>query len=647
MSSSSGESLCDFSDGSSDYYEPSDISELSEEAQSVPTKKKRRMKNENNWQRNLKKKNSAEGKKYKTVRGREVGPRVTGEDCTCKYKCFEYVDVRNRIKILKMFNKIGDKHKQDIYLAGLIKGKQVARRRPKQNVNAKRTRNFSNVYTIKCGTGDRKVCKKAFASIHGISLKRVQNIAAHLNQTDSITAPNDQRGKHANRPNRVPDAIVEQVHNHILSFPRRVSHYSRRDSKRYYLSPHLNIKLMHEFYLQRYEPEMYNKLMSQSKDDYKPLVSRDFYFRYLKANFNYTFGSPRSDTCVKCDSLENLIKSGGKTPEEIENLKVQKQLHLIKAETFYNNLREKTSVAKEDPTIDVLSFDYQQNLPLPKVPSGDAFYSRQLWLYNFCIHSAKNMEAHCFLFDETTGSKKPNETVSCLNHYINNILSQSVTELVLFSDNCSAQNKNHTVVQYLLSLVKNGRFTKIVHYLPVPGHSFLPCDRCFGVIEKKLKLVERVFVPDEYHVHIKNASKKFKTINVTQNMIYDFGTHFQEYFKKYIVNEKKEKFSISKYRVFEYRSTHPSEVWVTENMNFYEESCVKFKILKGSSLPSTLPTNKVYKEQLPVKPAKYADIIKLVNKFVPQNDIWYYDNLKCVNNEDVQEDESTDAQDED
>jgi len=58
----------------------------------------------------------------------------------------------------------------------------------------------------------------------------------------------------------------------------------------------------------------------------------------------------------------------------------------------------------------------------------------------------------------------------------------SQVEIVfIFTDNCSAQNKNH-------ALVNNA----IVHRYPEPGHSFLPRDRAFGLIEKKRRKLERV-----------------------------------------------------------------------------------------------------------------------------------------------------------
>jgi hypothetical protein len=643
-SSDAEESLLDFSDGSSDDYQPNTSEESSsDEAERGISTLKRKVRNESKWQRNVQKRRRAKGKEYTNVKGNIVPPRVTGPNCLCKYKCFEYISEAKRKTILKNFNSLGDKHKQDIYLAGLITSKVVARRRPKSGEGTKR--NFANVYTIKIGSFERKVCKKAFASFHGLSSKRVQNIASHLNENNCTTARLDKRGQHGNRPNRIPETLIEQVNTHIRSFPRRVSHYSRRDSAKFYLSPELNIKLMHRLYLQTYEPEMYAKLMSGDKNGYKPVISHDFYYRYLKANFNLTFGSPRSDTCVTCDKLENQLKNQHLSAEEVERFKVEKQLHLLKADTFYKKLKEQSLIAKENPEVDVLSFDYQQNFPLPKVPSGEAFYCRQLWVYNQTIHSAKTKNAHCYMFDETSGCKKPNETVSFLDHYVNNVLDEKVKELVIFSDNCTAQNKNYTLVQYFYNLVKCGRIRKITHHYPVPGHSFLPCDRCFGIIEKKLRNIERVFVPDEYHVHISNASKQFKTIHVTQEMILDFSSCFQPFFKKSVFDEQKEKFFITKYKVFEYSDTHSDELWVSKDMNFV--GIYKFKLLKPGVTPCLFPANKMYSSRLPMKAAKHQDVMKLAQKFVPANDMWFYNSLPLNLAVNGNSDEETENQDED
>ncbi|CAH1108592.1 unnamed protein product [Psylliodes chrysocephalus] len=59
---------------------------------------------------------------------------------------------------------------------------------------------------------------------------------------------------------------------------------------------------MHELYLKKYDKEMFRIFgMKEKKTEFKPIVTYDFYFRYLKTNFNLSVGSPRSDTFKMCD----------------------------------------------------------------------------------------------------------------------------------------------------------------------------------------------------------------------------------------------------------------------------------------------------------------------------------------------------------
>lgn len=159
---------------------------------------------------------------------------------------------------------------------------------------------------IRLGTREYRVCKLAFANIHGISRKRVELIARYL--SNDVTTPPEKRGKHDTRLNRKSAAAVAQVHEHILSVPRRSSHYSRRDNiKRYYLSPELSISKLYELYLERYEPDARKPSDNDNINKPKAVISGDFYYRYFKANFNYSFAAPRSDTCQTCDHMQNII----------------------------------------------------------------------------------------------------------------------------------------------------------------------------------------------------------------------------------------------------------------------------------------------------------------------------------------------------
>lgn len=583
----------------------------------LPITKNRKSPNPAAWKRNIKKKAIAEGKMYTNWKGVQKGPRSTGTNCNCRYKCFQNVDEETRNTILEKFNKIGDRNLQNTYLGGLIQTTSIQRVRKKTNERPGRT--CSHMYFVRLGQQSKRVCRHAFGSIHGISRKRVDQIAQTFRSRDIAAQPSN-KGKHKNRPNRKSQDILQNLTTHIKSFPRRESHYSRNKSRRFYLSPDLSIKKMHELYLELYEPEC------AGNPEYKPKVPYDFYFRFFKENFNYSFGAPRSDTCKKCDVLHTKLKDMSLDESERKELELERQNHVVKADLFFKELKEKTALCKHNDEVEVLTFDFQQNLPLPKVPVGEAFYKRQLWTYNFCIHSGKTNKAHFYLYDETTARKSPNEVVSFLYHYITNILPQNVTILYLFSDNAAAQNKNSTMVQFLYLLVRTMSIKKVVHRFPEPGHSFLPCDRCFGVIEKFLRRKDYVFSPQQYADYIKQAAKQFIPILVKQNMILNFSTHFDGHFKKVILSANKQRFQISKYRIFEYSKEHLNHIRVSVSTGL--PIFIEFQILRD--LQSNIQMDvaiPVYSQPIPLKKVKYVDVMQLATRFVPVDQITFYNRL--------------------
>ena len=474
---------------------------------------------------------------------------------------------------------------------------------------------------IRFGLTELQVCKKAFYSIHGVTKHRVDRIASSLKI--GISAPPDLRGKHMNRPNKMPDAILQNIENHINSFPRRSSHYSRdKNDRKFFLPTELNISKMHRLYLEKYENEVFQAL--QRGEEANSKVTYDFYNRIFLLNHNISFGTPRSDTCQTCDRLHNLMLAE-LDPENKKALQTKKHLHIRKSEMFYKKLKEVTALSKEDETTEVLCFDFQQNLPLPHVPAGDVFYKRQLWEYNFCIHSGKMGTSTFYMYDEHTAKKGSNEVISFLHHYIETYLPVSVNKLYIFSDNAFAQNKNQTLMKYLFTLVnQNARISEIYHQYPEPGHSFLPCDRSFGLIEKNKRKKERVYLPSEWIKLVQDTSKKFIVVPVEQGMILNFSDHFKQLIKSAPKGPKKEKFAISTYRLMKYTKNNKFiECSVSSGLPNY----TKFSINVKEDIPLSMPDNKAYFTSLDINPKKLKDLKDLVRKYVPLNDQGYYNRI--------------------
>ena len=106
----------------------------------------------------------------------------------------------------------------------------------------------------------------------------------------------------------------------------------------------------------------------------------------------------------------------------------------------------------------------------------------------------------------------PDEVISALRYFMDRIVPAGVKNVLMFADNCAAQNKNSFLFAAIQAIV-NERFEKFVLQFPTPGHSRMAADADFGKIVMKRKSVETVYGPSEWIKLIEesNATKPFKT----------------------------------------------------------------------------------------------------------------------------------------
>ncbi|XP_025192024.1 LOW QUALITY PROTEIN: uncharacterized protein LOC112592227 [Melanaphis sacchari] len=591
----------------------------------VPTRNGKKIKaNPSIWKRNVVKKQRAAGEEYTSIYTNKVVPkRVTGPACKCIYKCFSKITDTDKSSIINAFNAIGNKEKQDTFLCGLNSVNNVQRRRPLVKGTPEIKKSVSCTYKIRLTTNELIVCKIAFCSLFGIGKSLVDRLIHNIK--NNKPSPQDLRGKHLKRPNKISNDIIFKIDAHINSFPKVQSHYSRSDNLNvHYLSPELNISKMYKLYLEKNDPEVF-EMIQKGETNIKPIVKYDYFSEYFKNNFNLTFGTPKTDTCQTCDRLKNLIDH--ETNLEIKRqFEVEKEVHIRKAEVFYTDLKSFVQKSKLDEEIELLSFDFQQNMPLPHIPCGDVFYKRQIWVYNFCIYSGKTGKSYHYMYDELTGKKGQNDVISFIDHFLKNLLTPGVKHLYIFTDNCSSQNKNNALFQYLYTVVQSKCFNleSITHRYPEPGHSFLPCDRCFGLIEKVKRKHERIYLPESYKEIVKKTSKKFNVIDVSRDMILNFSDYTKPLYKKIVKSVEDQKFSIMAYRCMEYKKEGLFCSIYGNSIGFE-----KFQLQKKSAIlkfpEENLPL--LHPEVLKIKDAKFRDVQDLAAKYVPPENLWFYNNL--------------------
>ncbi|VEN61902.1 unnamed protein product [Callosobruchus maculatus] len=530
---------------------------------------RKRKRNVASWKHNAVKTARVQGQAYVSTKGKKVDARTVGPACRCAQKCMQqFTEEEKKDVMSKLYNRT-TKNEQDTYLQGLMEVRPIQRHRIRGAENKQeRKSNFS--YFVMKGPNRIPVCKQAFISLHAITHWQVQRLNTLLLAAKS---PKDLRGRHNNRPRAICDEWTQKIKKHIDAFPVKVSHYSSKIIR--YLDASLDVRKMHNLFVNKY-PELEN------------LVKYEFYLKYFKENFNLKFGRPQVDVCSECERHGTRLRDVNLNDNAKRVAAAELMVHKRRAKKFYNKIKEVQTLYTERPDVMGLAFDYMQNMPLPHIPVQEIFYYRQLWVSAFQIHNIKENTGHFYTYHEGQGHKGPNEVCTFLNDYIMNHIPPEITELHLFSDGCAGQNRNQTMVRFLLALQATKRFKKIYHYFPIRGHSFLPCDRDFGCVKRSFRKHDRIYIPEEYEDMILTSRKKqpFTVKQLRYSDIIDFKNWWPDYYKKTCstlnrgVGSKRETFAVSNYRQFLYESSSPGYVKTWEYIDGLH--CGTFKLLKNT-----------------------------------------------------------------
>jgi hypothetical protein len=384
------------------------------------------------------------------------------------------------LKFHKSFYSKPQKSVQDAFLLKCCKIRKVKRRRVCQNKRIRR-RDFNVQYRI---LNNQKefvpVCQKVFLNTLKIKKYRVEFVTKHFYYVGEVATEHRGGNHKINKYNKQK----HMVHQFILKLKCIESHYCRSAiTERKYLNSGLSI----------------NKLYMMFKAETPQSTVKKSYFRAIfNRDFNLGFGNPRTDVCSKCIELDGKIKM--ETDLEKKNvLMIEKRVHKLRAQAFFKLLQEKA----EDMI--TFSFDCQKNNPLPKVPDQSAYYSRQIYLYNFTIVQGSSKDhlnkdtTFAYLWTEDEFAKTSNQIVSAVFDRLNKTNFEGINTVRLMADGCGGQNKNSILLCMLSKwLLENIQVKKIEVIFPVTGHSFMPPDRVFGNIEKNLKKSEVIIHPQEY-----------------------------------------------------------------------------------------------------------------------------------------------------
>lgn len=134
----------------------------------------------------------------------------------------------------------------------------------------------------------------------------------------------------------------------------------------------------------------------------------------------------------------------------------------------------------------VLTCDLMAVQLLPHCQASTIYYKMKLAIHNYTVYNLSTHEAVCYWFDETQCDLVASTFASCLTDAIEETLKKSLKPVIVYSDGCTAQNRNSVLSNALLHLSMKYKISIIQKYLE-KGHTQMECDSVHSVIERKLK----------------------------------------------------------------------------------------------------------------------------------------------------------------
>lgn len=605
---------------------PSESKPKSFEQQSTPHKRaiyksplkklssRKKKRNPNQWKRNIRKSLKTQGKEYTSVTGKVMdAKKVLPHNCQkCRFKCADKFTEEDRQEIFTLYYNLGSYERQRQYICEMVKRSSPIRK-------GKEKKSFSQKFHLPKGEKMERVCRDFFSKTLDVKRKTIEY---STKQTKHGTfGGKDKRGK-STPANKIDEDRINFVKEHIQSFPKMESHYTRKTSKKQYLPLDLNIKKMWLLYCDK------------CKESGQTPVKEHVYRQVFCENYNLSFFKPKKDQCSLCTLYERR-KAGGNLTDAFKDQfeHHQKDKTLAREEKSADKQRAQT-----DKGVYVATFDLQAVLTTPCSLVSELYYSRKLSCYNLTIYSLGDNHVFCHVWDETQGKRGSSEISTCLlKNTVSACQTKRVKEIVYFSDTCGGQNRNKFVTaSHLYAISQLPTLEKISHKFLVSGHSQMECDSVHSTIEGAKKITP-VYVPSQWCTLIAMARKNKPYVAIP--MKFSHIIDFKDFVKKHCPNLKNsttgQRINWLKVKWIQVRKECPRSVFVNYTFNpeeFLEiniQTHGKRKQQKSVKWPrNDSDLNMCYQSKLPISLKKRNDLLNLCNKeIIPEEYKNYYESL--------------------
>ena len=347
------------------------------------------------------------------------------------------------------------------------------------------------------------ICLKTFLFIHSIGKKRFRNLLKHyqLNGVSPRVHGNVKRRpwNAASFPDkeRAVTFIKNFAEAHALPLPGRMPKFY--DYSIMLLPSDVSKASVHREYM-----KATRKLEETIQKPMRIFGYREFCRLWSEVVPYIRVMPPADDLCPTCQDNASLILKSANLSEDEKSQRLQiaeKHLQCAKKQRNYYREQVRLSQGRIKSLPDnhgqpislaislAYSFDHAQQVHYPSNPQqpGPLFFKtpRKCGIFGVCSEGC-NTQVNYLIDEAQSCGKGANSIVSMVHHYLGNF-TQGEEDICLHADNCVGQNKNNTMVWYLVWRVVTGLSKACELNFMIPGHTRFSPDRFFGLIKRKFR----------------------------------------------------------------------------------------------------------------------------------------------------------------
>lgn len=294
-------------------------------------------------------------------------------------------------------------------------------------------------------------------------------------------------------------------------------------------------------------------------------------------------------------------------------------MHIARKEAARKEKMQDKEAAKRGE-VHVITADLQAVKLCLHLTASALYFKTKLMVHNFTVYNLGNDQVMCYWFDETACDLKASTYASFYTHYLQKILDEDPKNIIIFTDGCTAQNRNATVANAILRLAMEKNVTIFHKYLE-KGHTQMEVDSVHSVIERNLKNKE-IFLLSQYRSVTKEARLKpfpYDVMQVDHTFFKDFSKNLL--YDTIRPGRGRGDKCVTDIRVLKYNPNGTIEF----KLNYDDEFQPLPKRPKRIDIESTAP-NQLFFFPLPIAKTKYEHLQQL-KEVIPADCHEFYDNL--------------------